>query len=381
MNIKQRSQKWIPVAMLVLISLACSTITATTPQSVSTSDPRQVEPTKPIESTKPVESTNTPEPSPTPTPAPIGLSRNNPIPRSELVSAPNWDVQILEVKRGEDAWQDVQAANMFNEAAPEGKEYLLVKIYVKSTYADSEEHSISSCDFAITGDKLINYTCGMANVVAPDPQLDARLFANGEAEGWAAYLISQGESNLILVFDETFNFEDSTTRYIAIDDGASVSIPPDLTSIKSTNAGKERITPASREDKAITEDWEFSIKEVVRGDDALKKVQEANQFNELPADGFEYIAVKIQVRYISVEDKAANIDKYFFKTTGSENVLYDAPSVVDPNPSLNASLYPGGEYEGWVVLQVARLETGIILVFEPLFDFSGNNRRFISLEP
>ena len=70
------------------------------------------------------------------------MSRSNPFPATELVSAPNWDIQVLEVKRGEEAWKEIQAANDFNVEAAKGMEYLLVKLHVKSTYADSEEHKL-----------------------------------------------------------------------------------------------------------------------------------------------------------------------------------------------------------------------------------------------
>src|SRR3990172_7693419 len=104
-------------------------------------------------------------------------------------------------------------------------------------------------------------------------------------------------------------------------------------------------------------------------------------FNEPPAEGMEYVAAKLYVRYIGVEDKSENIDGSFFQLTGSNGILYDNPSVVDPDPPLDISLFPGGEYEGWIVVQAAEGETGIMLVFEPLWDFSGTNRRYISLEP
>ena len=247
MNNKGNSRTLFPsLALLVLqlASLACGTSTTASPQPTEGSQGQvQVEPSKIPEATK------TPEPPATPTPAPIGLSRNNPFPRTDLVSAPNWDVQIVEVKRGAEAWQDIQAANMFNEAAPEGMEYLLVKIHAKSTYTDSDEHSISGCEFDVTGDRLINYTCSMAGVVEPDPQLDARLYSGGETEGWAAYLVAQGEGNLMLVVDESFNFDSDARRYIALDDGASLEITSDLASIKPTDAGKDRNAPAPRNEK------------------------------------------------------------------------------------------------------------------------------------
>jgi hypothetical protein len=311
-------------------SLACGSNTAiqtqTSPggggeQSDSTRSPQEINTSAPTDTPEPVLSQ-------------IGLSRNNPYPRSEVVSAPNWDVQVVEVKRGEEAWKDLQAANMFNEAAPEGMEYLLVKLHVKSTYSDSDEHSISGCDFDITGDRLIKYTCLMVSAVEPEPRLSARLFTGGETEGWAAYLVGQGETNLILVVNETLNFDADAIRYIALDEGASISISPDLASIKPTDLGKERSNPTPRTEKVITEDWELSVIEVVRGDGAWAMIQQANQYNDPPADGMEYVAVKIHVRYIGTIEKAENIDWLCFNSTGSASVLYDHPSVISPDPRI-----------------------------------------------
>lgn len=324
-------------------------------------------------------STPTATTTPTPTPPPVGETRSNPYPKDAVAHVPGWDVQVVEVKRGEEAWSAIHAANMFNEPPPEGMEYLLVKIHVVSTATDDETHSISGCDFKITGERNILYSCDAASVVEPDPQLDAELYAGGESEGWAAYAIGKDEHNLLLVVDPLFNFDEEAIRYIALEDGASVSMPADVLSIEPNDLGKSRREPANLSDTIITEEWQVRVTEVIRGDDAWQMVKSANQFNEPPAEGMEYVAVKVYVRYLGKEDKAAGIDGSYFSLSGAKGVEYEAPSVVDPEPALDVHLYPGGEYEGWVVLQCAQGETGLILKFEPLFDLSGRNRRFISL--
>ena len=62
-------------------------------------------------------------------------------------------------------------------------------------------------------------------------------------------------------------------------------------------------------------------------------------------------------------------------------MLYDLPSVVDPSPELSVTLFPGGEYEGWFIGQMAENETDIMAVFEPWLEFSESNRRFLALVP
>ncbi|HOU00238.1 MAG TPA: DUF4352 domain-containing protein [Anaerolineaceae bacterium] len=315
-----------------------------------------------------------------PTLAPLGYSRANPYSGTEIVSVPNWDVQVLEIKRGIDAWNDINAANPYNEPAPEGMEYLLVKIYVKCTYNDSDEHGISGYDFDVTGDKAILYTADMASVVKPTPELDAKLVAGGETEGWSAYLVGQGESNLMLIFDEMWSIGESSKRYIALDAGASINVPSDLYTIPPSELGKERKSPVPFNEKLVTEDWETSILEVVRGDAAWNLVLEANQFNEPPTEGYEYIAVKFYVRYIGTEDNSNRIDGYFYNLTGSANILHDLPSVVDPNPALDISLYPGGEFEGWVVFQSVIGETNLMFAFEETWNFDDNKVRYLALD-
>ncbi|NUM48200.1 MAG: DUF4352 domain-containing protein [Anaerolineales bacterium] len=297
---------------------------------------------------------------------------------SEVVSAPNWDVSVLEVVRGEPAWQAIQAANQFNEPPSEGMEYISIKLHVKSTYADSDEHSIGGADFALTGDQYIKYRG--ASVVEPDPSLDAQLFTGGETEGWISFQVKVGEGNLILIVDELLSFEDERFRFIALDENATLSVPEELKSIEPTELGTERTSPAPKDQIVITEDWEVSIVEVIRGEDAWTMVQEANQFNDPPDEGMEYIAVKVHVRNISTDDQSTSIDSFYFKTTGSASVLYDLPSVVDPEPALDANLYPGGEFEGWIIVQVAIGETNVILVFEPWLEFTDKNIRYISLD-
>ena len=280
------------ITLVILVSLACgssSTVSPTSPAAVQV-NPESTSGNQP-QLTTPPEPTNTPKPTsvpPTPTPLPIGLNRSNPYAITELVSAPNWDVQVLETVRGDAAWQAIQSANQFNDPAPEGMEYLLAKIHAKCTYADSEEHSISGYDLNVTGDRLIQYS--PASVVDPDPSLDAQLYKDGETEGWVSFAVGQGERNLMLIIDELANFNDDRIRFIALDEGASISVDPDLSEIAFTDLGKDRTSPAPFGETIITEDWKANFLEVVRGDEAWTMIQAVNQFNELPADGMEYVA-------------------------------------------------------------------------------------------
>lgn len=357
-----------------------------TSTSVPTSVPEATATLKPTEMPTPTalpSPTETPVPTNTPVASPPGMSRSNPFPANELASLPNWEVEVLEVIRGEEAWQAIQAANYDNIPADEGMEYLLIKLVVKSTYADSEEHNINLCHFSTTGDRLNLYTCGSAPVIGPKPQLDADLLPGEEAEGWAQFMVAQGEGNMILVFDEAMSLEGDAVRFIALDEGASTSIPPDLTAIKPNDLGIEQSDPAPFNEKVITEDWEVTVLEVVRGDEAWNMAKEASSNNQPPPSGMEYIAVKSRVRSIDSEDQPLLVfgNGGLYATTGSANVVYDDSTVMYlPDPALACYVYPGGECQGWSILEIGVGETGVLLIFQPTLEADGQNTRYLSLE-
>lgn len=372
---------FIAIAFLIIVCSACSTDSISQTHPTSQVEQEQGEPTKlPQESSAPFP-TNQPVPALPPTPGPIGLSRNNPYPQSAVASTSNWEVQVLETKRGEEAWQDIHAANtMFNVAPPEGMEYILLKLHVKSISVDTNEQSVNSCHFSITGDGLINYTCAMIVVVSPEPSLEAKLYSGGEIEGWAGYLIYEGEKNLMLVVNELQRTEDDPARYIALDEGASISVSPQLENIQPTDIGLTRDQPAALSEQVTTDDWEISVVEVVRAEDAWNMIQEANKHNDPPKEGMEYVAVKLHVRYIGTEDISKRLMNFSFSATGSENVLYKYIYVSGPYPDISLSLFPGGSHEGWIVVQVAKGETGLLLVFQDLLSYDEENQRYLSLE-
>ncbi len=385
----KRYAPWLMLAGLALFVLPACIVTDTVTGLLGGSDkeatpivvvlpsaPTEVAPLEPAEPP----SADVPAPESAPVSGEQGASRANPFPVGALVSAPNWEVQVLEFKRGAEAWADISAAYSYSDPAPEGMEYVLIKVHVKSTYADNEEHNIGRCDFKVTGDRNTLYDCSTAFVLNPEPSLDATLYSGGESEGWIAYPVGAGEGNLMLVVDELMNFDQDVQTYIALEEGASITIPSTLASIAPTGTGIERLEPAKINETVVTEDWEIRVTEVVRGQAALDMVLETNEYSEQPAAGMEYLAVKIYAHCIATEDKPYNIDEFSFESTGDSNTIYDFVAVVDPDPQLSSWLYPDGEREGWIVVQAAVGETGVKLIFEPWLDFSGDSKRFLSLE-
>jgi hypothetical protein len=277
------------------------------------------------------------------------------------------EVQVLDFKRGQDALNLLQTVyGKYYPLAPAGMEIGLVKLHVKLTAPGQKGLYISEGDFSITGDRSIKYTSGSNfGAVPPNPKLDKSISTGEEVEGWIGNLVFEGEKNLMLVVNDYINHENSALRYIALDDGASLGVSPDLANIKPTSLGLTKDDPAARTTGIITEDWDISVNDIVRGDEAWTMIQEVNQYNAPPDEGMDYIAVKIRARYIGTEDYGTHISNNSFGIIGINYELNRQPQVVPPEPELEYWLYPGGEVEGWAVYQVAKGETGIRLVFNP----------------
>ena len=314
----------------------------------------------------------------TPISTEVGMSRANPFPPGETHSTPNWDIQVLESLRGDEAWQMLQEENSFNDPPAEGMEFILIKLKAISAYEDSDEHDISSWDFKMTGSNLMQYE--PASIFGPDPVLDATLYTAGETEGWISFEVRMDEGNIILILDEMADWEEDHFRFFVVEAGASISVDQNLSQIQPTDLGVDRSSPAPFGETVITEDWEVEVKEVMRGDEAWQMIQSASSYSDPPEEGMEYVLVKVWVRNIGTSDSAGDMDGYSFKSTGSSNTLHDTPSVFAPEPELDVDLFSGGVYEGWIALSAAEGETNLMAVFIPWTDWDDTNRRFLALE-
>jgi hypothetical protein len=324
--------------------------------------------------------TATPSQPPTPPHVPPieGRTRSDPFPAAVTGTTANWEVQIEESVRGGQAWEMLRAANQFNDPAPEGFEYVVVYAHLTSRHTDGATHEVYATDLQLTGDRLQRYR--KADGVPPAPVLDAEVRAGETAEGWTVFLVPRGEASLIVIVDVLSDEGTDDERYFALDAGARVVVDGALDAIEPNAVGEDLSEPALLNRTAIAPDWEITVLDVVRGAAAYEMALATNQFNDAPAEGMEYVAVKVRARNLNTRDEDVWLDGNSFMTLGSDGAMYDSPPVVDPEPALDARLYPGGEATGWIVVQ-AKIDDPTLLVFQPFTDFEKINRRYFSLTP
>lgn len=282
-------------------------------------------------------------------------------------------MQVLEVIRGEEAWARILEANQFNDPAPEGHEYILINVRIKYIGDAAEAQRVDSTWFRSTGDARVKYK--WASVVEPEPALRAELFPDAEATGWVVVLARQSEGNMMAIFEPLVSFDEGDELFLALDEGANVQ-PLEQRLADENDLGFDRQNPVPLGVHVVGDTWELWVIEAIRGDEALQRVKEANMFNEDPAEGMEYVIVHIGARNVKPDAGSDSISWLSFKATGDAGRVYDNPTVVDPEPSLDYDVYAGGEVHGWVTVQVAAGEQNIKLVYEPLFSLTGKPRYF-----
>ncbi|HID53349.1 MAG TPA: hypothetical protein EYP41_15125 [Anaerolineae bacterium] len=305
-----------------------------------------------------------------PTPQPLGLSPAKPLPPGQLIQTDNWTIEVRQFLRGEAAWKMLAAANSNNEPLPAGEEYVLIQFHLQNNSADPEEKSIG---LALTGSRRVRYNSFDARVVTPQPYLQSSLPGGGEMDGWYAYRVGQGETDLLLVVD---NYEDEIL-YAALTENAAVIVPvAELSAIQATDLGQSLAAAAPYKEPVTTTGWQVRVTDVVQGDTAWEMVREANQFNDPPPDGMMYVAVKLWARYIGLNEDGESIDEFMFDLANERGKTWERPSVVPPLPDLTRHLYPGGETEGWLVLTAPADGRNLILVFTP---HNRSETRYLSL--
>jgi len=196
---------------------ATDTPTATaTPSPTDTATPTLLPPTPtatdtPIPTVAPTDtpiSTPTPVP-PTPTPKGPDGTRQSPLPMGPEGTIYDDDtgatlgVTITQMVRGDEAWQRIQAANMFNDPPSAGNEYMLIYVvihYLKATGGKTYTAWLDAdIEYLDSGGRLLS----SAGVVEPEPSLrDAPdIYEGGTAEGWYSFEVPAGDNSLLVAFD------------------------------------------------------------------------------------------------------------------------------------------------------------------------------------
>ena len=144
-----------------------------------------------------------------------GLNPDSPVEWGQKVATEFWVLRVLDVIRGEEAFEMILEANQFNRQPPEGKEYLMV--YVEAAYF-GEGDTLGEIDglafesFGVRGERYDS-----PSVVDPQPALDNEFYPGGRVSGWVVVLAGIEEEEMVLVYKPRGVYEDGAERYLSLD--------------------------------------------------------------------------------------------------------------------------------------------------------------------
>jgi serine/threonine protein kinase len=306
----------------------------------------------------------------------VTTSRSAPLPSGSVARTADWDVEVVEMLRGDEAYRQLYRANNNNERPPEGMEYLLMRVAVTPRGGSDSFHF---GDIDLVGERAVVYDASAA--VTPEPRLmDSTPIDRGQrADRWAAFLVGQEEQNLILRIDTSY---EADPVFLAVDDGAQLNLDPALVDIVPTKLGNTAAEPAQRSDLVITEDWELTLEETLRGEAAWQRILEENQFNDAAPAGMEYVLARFSGRFIADVDTVDLMNHYYFTVVGSSGVEVEQATVTLDTLNLQAELYPSGQFDGWVALTVPQGDADARVVFKgtsSALDADGFNTRYFAI--
>jgi len=117
----------------------------------------------------------------------------------------------------------------------------------------------------------------------------------------------------------------------------------------------------------LFEKWEITVLSYERGESTTNKVLRANMFNEKPNIGYEYLLVRISVKYVEGQESA--YVKSFVAYVDGEG--FDPEFIMWPENmkelDLMKKLLPGGKTEGWLAFIVPKGKK-VLLAYESLFE-------------
>lgn len=295
----------------------------------------------------------------------VGETRSSPIPIGKQISIPGWDVEVREFLRGQDALKIINSGDWQPDPLPDGKEYVLAKVFVRCTSMDESYHDLSISEMFITGEKDLAYGDSLDGW--PQPEfLFEDMYTAEAVEGWVDAVVPADEKNMELVLD-VWDGDTRYTRYFELDKGASISMPQDLASLTPNTVGQEVSSPARLNEQVITPDWSVTLLESIRGQEAEAILQNGNDYYQPPSEGLEHLLLKVELTYHSTSEAPTWVSSDSFFAEDSSGVIVQGDTIY---PSADRvwianTVLPGASLEGWIALNIPAGEQRVAVIFNP----------------
>ena len=130
--------------------------------------------------------------------------------------------------------------------------------------------------------------------------------------------------------------------------------------------GSSRSNPAPVGSIVHVDDMDFIVTGVIRPADS--DISNGNMFNDTPVAGKEYMFITLSVTCTLASDKQCTFSTYNLKVLGSDGILVDESFAAGVAGLIeDTTFYGGAMVSGNMPFLVTQGDTGILLVYQPLF--------------
>ena len=115
-------------------------------------------------------------------------------------------VTVLEIVRGEKAWDMVKAASPSNRSPDSGMEYIAARIkfvFAIKRAAGDLSYGIRAEQFALVSENGKQYPS--PSLIVPKPELSGRLYPGESLEGWIVLLVSMDDKKPLMSFGNNYS--------------------------------------------------------------------------------------------------------------------------------------------------------------------------------
>lgn len=318
-----------------------------------------------------------------------GATRQNPVEFGEVSTYADWDLSIVDFSQTSDI--------------------VYVRVEVEfSGSEDDEPGDLDSLKFCLAGSQHSLYLASTDTTSDDGP---SPVFGDGYGEdevrnGWLTFKdVHEDDDDFVLAVRESASIlaRDASFLYFELESGVDIS--RDRSEVKrATTNGTEIDSPVELGESAVTSAFQIEIAEAYLNAEAEDLLSSTSFLNPDPRDGMTFFLFKVKVTNTASGNSPASISSTQFSadgfvesvstliagTTGSQASGSDltkgaaaSPFLELPGERLEVTLFQGGSFEGWVLLEVDS-DTDPIVVYDPKLGTGlqpDEDRRYFSLTP
>ena len=318
-----------------------------------------------------------------------GATRQNPIEYGEVSTYADWDLSVVDFSHTAD----------------------IVYVRVEAEFSgsdDDEPGDLDSLKFCLAGSEHSLY---LASTDTSSDDGPSPVFGEGYGEdqvrnGWLTFKdVATNDDDFVLAVRESASILDRDANFLYFELESGVNISRDQSEVqRATTDGTDIDSPVELGEAAVTSAFQIEITEAYLDSDAEDLLSSTSFLNPDPRAGMTFYLFKVKVTNTASGNSPASISSTQFSadgfvesvsaliagTTGSQASGSDltkgaaaSPWLELPGEKLEATLFQGGSYEGWVLFEVDS-DTTPVVVYDPKLGTGlqpDKDRRYFLLTP